>query len=178
MYCPKCSHQAVSNNVRYCPGCGFWLHGVAELIANNGVFAPAGEEAPKPRRSMVKRGALLGATLMFISSMLFIPPMVNSGGPRERLLTALIFYWAALMTLIGVSGYLKRLITNIFNICFNIFSEDEPSPSKKIASPRGPALPAAYGEPVVNSGRQFVDTSKMAQPSSFTEQTTSRFNKV
>jgi hypothetical protein len=166
MYCPKCSHHAVSNNVRFCPGCGFRIDGVAELIANNGVFAAGEESSPKPRRSMVKRGALLGATLMFISSFLIL-----EGYPVKSQRPMLIITWGALMALIGVSGYVKRLISKIF-------SEEEPSPSKKIASPRGSALPAAYGAPVVNSGQQFVDTSKMAQPSSITEQTTSRFNKV
>jgi hypothetical protein len=82
------------------------------------------------------------------------------------------------MTLIGVSGFLKRLITKIFSLIAKIFSEEEPSPSKKSASPRSPALPAAHSPPVPNSGQQFVDTTKMAQPSSITEQTTSRFNKV
>jgi len=142
------------------------LDGVAELIANNGVFAADEEKPPKPRRSMVKRGALLGATLMFISAFL-----IREGYPVKSQMPMLIITWGALMALIGVSGYVKRLISKIF-------SEEEPSPSKKIASPRGPALPAAYSEPVVNSGRQFVDTSKMAQPSSIAEQTTSRFNKV
>jgi len=169
MYCPKCSHQAVSNNIRFCPGCGFRLDGVAELIANNGVFTTDEETGPKPRRSMVKRGALLGATLMFIAGILFI--LDYGRGPRETLLIAFFFYWVALMTLIGVSGYLKRLISKIF-------SEEEPSPSKKIASPRGPTLPAAYSAPVADSSQQFVDTAKMARPSSITEQTTSRLNKV
>jgi hypothetical protein len=169
MYCPKCSHQSASNNARYCPGCGFWLQGVAELIAKNGVFALDGEEAPKPRRSMVKRGALLGATLMFISFFLTLAILPHAG-KKGPVLVVFFFYWVALMALINMSGYLKRLITKIFS--------EELSPSKKIASPRGPALPAAYSAPVLNSGRQIVDTSKMAQPSSITEQTTSRFNKV
>src|SRR5215471_9257769 len=168
MYCPRCGHHAASDNVRFCPGCGFRMGGVAELLANNG-FSPADEETPpKPRRSMKKRGALLGATLMFIGSLLFILPEVHGGGPRERLLRALFFYWVALMTFVGASGYLKRLITNIFNI----FSEDEPSPSKKVAY----TLPAAYIAPVVDSGRQSVNTANAPQPSSITEQTTSRLN--
>jgi len=74
MYCPKCSHQAVSNNVRFCPGCGFRLDG--------------------------------------------------------------------------------------------------------IASPRGPTLPAAYSAQVSDPGQQFVDTAKVAQQSSITEQTTSRLNNM
>ncbi|HKQ93111.1 MAG TPA: zinc ribbon domain-containing protein [Blastocatellia bacterium] len=167
MYCPKCSHQVVSNNVRYCPGCGFWLHGVAELIANNGVFTADEEKPQRPRRSMVKRGALLGSTLMFIISF----SILLSIGPKFGPVLGSFLSWVTLMALIYVSGHVKRLISKIF-------SEEEPSAPKKIASPRGPALPASYSEPVVNSGQQFADTSKMAQPSSITEQTTSRFNKV
>jgi len=141
------------------------------MVANNGVFA-ADEE--KPRRSMVKWGALLGAALMFIGGLLAIMSMIRNGPDQRAGLVAFFFSWIALMTLIGVSGYLKRLITKIFNV----FSEEEPSPSKKIASPSGPTLPAAYSAPVVNSGRQFVDTAKVAQPSSITEQTTSRLNNM
>ena len=177
MYCPKCGHQAVSNNVRFCPGCGFRLDCVAELIANNGVFAADNEKPPKPRRSMLKRGALLGATLMFIPLLIILPDVRNSPW-GERWARVYFFTWAALMTLIGVSGYLKRLITIIFSLIAKIFSEEEPSPSKKIASPRGPALPAAHSPSVPNSGQQLVDTTKMTQQSSITEQTTSRLNKV
>src|SRR5262245_12737798 len=167
MYCPKCSHQTTSNSVRFCPGCGFRLEGVAELIANDGVFA-ANEE--KPRLSMVKRGALLGAALMFISGLLSLMSMIGYDRPDQRAgLVAFFFSWVALMILIGVSGYLKRLV-------YNIFSVEAPSPSKKIASPRDPSLPAAYSAPGADSGHQLIDTAKIAQPSSVTEQTTSRLN--
>src|SRR5262245_26795011 len=176
MYCPKCSHQVVSNNVRYCPGCGLWLHGVAEMVTNNGIFTAGEESSTKPRRSMVKRGALLGATLFFLSSLLFVLAIgrIPFRGEPAAVLFFNFIIWLALMAIIGVSGYLKRMITNIFNI----FSEEEPSPSKKSASPRGPTLTAAYSEPVVNSCQQFVDSAKVAQPSSITEQTTSRLNNM
>jgi hypothetical protein len=176
MYCPKCSHQAVSNNVRFCPGCGFRMDGVAELVANNGVFAAGEEKPPKPRRSMLKRGALLGATLMFFPLLILLPDVRNH--PWERWTASYFSTWVALMTLIGVSGYLKRLITKIFSLIAKIFSEEEPSPSKKIASPRSQTPPTAYSAPVSDSGRQFVDTGKVAQPSSITEQTTSRLNNM
>jgi len=176
MYCPKCSHQAVSNNVRFCPGCGFRLDGVAKLLANNGVFVADKESSPKPHRSMLKRGALLGATLFFLGSPLFALAIGRNPfrGEPEVLLFANFIIWLALMAIIGSSGYLKRLITKIFNI----FSEEEPSPSKKIASPRVSALPAAYSAPVSDSGQQFVDTARVAQPSSITEQTTSQLNNM
>jgi hypothetical protein len=166
MYCPRCSHHAAPNsNVRFCPGCGLWLQGVAALVANDGFFTQGAETPPKPRRSMVKRGALLGATLMLIPILMIFP--VVRHGPWENAPTAFIGAWLALMTLIGVSGYVKRLFTKIF-------SEEEPSPSKKIAY----TLPATYSAPVADSVLQPVDTSRASQPSGVTEQTTSRLNIV
>jgi hypothetical protein len=149
------------------------MDGVAELVANNGVFAADEEKPPKLRRSMVKRGALLGATVFFLVSLLFVLAVAREPfrGEPGAFLVLNFFIWLALMAIIGVSSYLKRLFSKIF-------SEEEPSPSKKIASPRGPALQAAHSPPVPNSGQQFVDTTKMAQPSSIAEQTTSRLNKV
>jgi hypothetical protein len=137
------------------------------MVANNGVFAAGEETPPKPRRSMVKRGALLGATLGFISCFWVLVAV----GPNSAPVAVAILCWLALMALIGVSGYVKRL----FN---KIFSEEEPSPSKKSASPRSPTLSAAYSAPVSDPGQKFVETAKVAQPSSITEQTTSRLNNM
>jgi hypothetical protein len=149
------------------------MDGVAELIANNGVSAAGEESFPKPSRSMVKRGALLGATLFFLVSLLFVLAVAREpfSGEPAAVLVLNFFIWLALMAIIGVSGYVKRLFTRIF-------SEEEPSPSKKIAHPRGPVLPAAYSAPVADSGQQIVDTAKIGKPSSITEQTTSRLNNV
>src|SRR5689334_24497972 len=137
------------------------MDGVAELLANNGFFAAGEENAPKPRRSLVKRGALLGAMLTFIGPLVIVPIHTHGRDGKESL-ALIFFYWVALLALIGVSGYLKRLITNIVNI----FSEEESSSSKRSGPHRGPTLPAAYSAPVSDPGRQFVDTAKVAQPSS------------
>jgi hypothetical protein len=168
MYCPRCSHHAAPNtNVRFCPGCGLWLQGVTELIANDGFFTQGAKAEPKPRRSLVKRGALLGATLMFAGFFLTLAILPHAG-KKGPVLAVFFFYWVALMAFVGMSGYLKRLITNIFSL----FSEEEHSSSKKIAY----TLPLAYSAPGADPYRQFVDTAKMGQPSSVAEQTTSRLN--
>jgi hypothetical protein len=146
------------------------------MVANNGVFAADEENSPKPRRSMVKRGALLGATLMFIVPLLIILAVFHdpTSGDVGDVLSGNFVIWLALMAIIGMSGYLKRLIANIFNV----FSEEEPSPSKRSVSPRVLTLPSASSASVADSGQQSMDTSKMGHPSSITEQTTSRLNKV
>ncbi|MBO0726810.1 MAG: hypothetical protein J2P52_14495 [Blastocatellia bacterium] len=86
-------------------------------------------------------------------------------GKKGPVLVVFFFYWVALMALIGMSGYVKRLFTEIF-------SEEERAPSKKIAY----TLPSAYGAPGADPYRQFVDTATTRRPSSVTEQTTSRLN--
>jgi hypothetical protein len=139
-----------------------WLQGVAALVANDGFFAQDAEPPPKPRRSLVKRGALLGATSMFIG-LFFIVAGLN-GNKAEM---AFLLYGIGLILLIGISGYLRRLLTKIF-------SEEDPSPSRKIAY----TLSAAYSAPVADSVLQPVDTSRASQPSNVTEQTTSRLNIV
>ncbi|HEU0185652.1 MAG TPA: hypothetical protein VFS27_10090 [Blastocatellia bacterium] len=80
---------------------------------------------------------------------------------------AFLLYGIGLILLIGISGYLRRLLTKIF-------SEEDPSPSRKIAY----TLSAAYSAPVADSVLQPVDTSRASQPSNVTEQTTSRLNIV
>jgi len=39
MYCPKCSQQQISDNIRYCSRCGFPLNVVVDLLAYDGVLA-------------------------------------------------------------------------------------------------------------------------------------------
>ncbi|HEU0185653.1 MAG TPA: hypothetical protein VFS27_10095 [Blastocatellia bacterium] len=145
---------------------------MAALVANDGFFAQGAETAPKPRRSMVKRGALLGATLFFLATLLVVLTLASNpfSGDAGVVLFINFFIWLALMAIIGVSGFLKRLFTKVFNI----FSEEDPLPSKKIAY----TLPAAYSAPVADTVLQPVDTSRASQPSSVTEQTTSRLNIV
>ncbi len=38
MYCPQCSQQQISEEMRYCSRCGFPLDGVKELISAGGVL--------------------------------------------------------------------------------------------------------------------------------------------
>ncbi len=38
MYCPKCSQLQSSDEMRFCPRCGFALAGVAMLVDNDGVI--------------------------------------------------------------------------------------------------------------------------------------------
>jgi hypothetical protein len=63
MYCPKCGHQQVSEDMRFCSRCGFQLTGVAELLAAGGE-ASVSPGQPQKRLPRISRR---GARLLFFS---------------------------------------------------------------------------------------------------------------
>lgn len=165
MYCPKCSHQPSSDDVRFCPACGFQLDNVAELISNNGTATKEGTGTGQPRRSLLKRGILLGITLMFISAMLIT--LVTPRGPyRSESMSFLTLFWAALVILVSISGPLKWAINKVF-------SEGDSSAAIRGGSPHSTALPPAQSVTIIDIAQQRANTAKIGQPPSVTEHTTS-----
>lgn len=72
MYCPKCSQQQVSEDVRFCSRCGFQMHVVVRLLETNGVLAGFEPEMPE-KISLYKRiTSSAGAKLVFISIVMTI----------------------------------------------------------------------------------------------------------
>ncbi len=60
MYCPKCSQQQVSEDLRYCSRCGFPLTGVALVLNNDGLIPQlAAQNIPRRRGNMIKEGLIL-----------------------------------------------------------------------------------------------------------------------
>jgi hypothetical protein len=166
MYCPKCSHQPASDSVRFCPSCGFPLDDVADLLANNGIVAK--EETQQPRRSLLKRGAFLGITLMFIGALIIAFLAIPRGPYRSESMAFLTLFWAALMILVSISGPLKWAINKVF-------SEGDSSAPAPIrgASSLSTALPPVQSVPITGIGQQRANTAKIGQPQSVTEHTTS-----
>lgn len=76
MFCPHCSQQQVSEDVRFCSRCGFPLDGVAQLLANGGIM-PAALAAmepapPSPRRKGFRQGALIWFVGMLVVPLLIL----------------------------------------------------------------------------------------------------------
>lgn len=59
MYCPKCGHQQVSDDMRFCSRCGFQLTGVAELLIKNELGPPASGQLEKRFPRISRLGAIL-----------------------------------------------------------------------------------------------------------------------
>jgi hypothetical protein len=100
MYCPRCGHQPVSNELRFCSYCGFRLGVVKASLADEEKTNPStGTNALTVSNPPRHRNINIGVILMFIGSMLAILLNGRSGGfGREGggiILT--VFYAATLL---------------------------------------------------------------------------------
>ena len=125
MYCPHCSQQQISPEVRFCSRCGFPLDGVTALLANGGLLPgqqqPGGELGPpSPRLKGVRQGGLL------ILVGMFIVPFLIFMGEGLNLVPEEVPAAAALICFLG--GFLRVIYAMLF--------EDGPLRRK--------TLPAAY----------------------------------
>lgn len=158
MYCPRCSQG--SEDLRFCPGCGFPLTFVHQLLANNGApgdsnVATHFEKVPLMRR----RGFRNGAKLVFISFFLIPVAMVlsiafDSPGPLSiPLLVFLVGVAISLYTVLFVDPSVSvdaNAQLNPMNVRFNV----------PVSAP-----PLALNQPRAN-------TSEIIRPLSVTEHTT------
>ncbi len=76
MYCPRCSQQQLSDEMRYCARCGLPMEGVSALLAGGGYSGPPGapaEGALTPRQSGMRKGVLITAGgLLFLKIAFFL----------------------------------------------------------------------------------------------------------
>lgn len=165
MYCPQCSQEQLTEQVRFCSGCGFPLVIVSKLIAHGGAlpgFDTEGNRQLSPR----ERGVRWGSLLMIVSAALF---------PIVLLLTAMKHDLAVLFLPVFLLflGGLARLLYAVLRQ--NTVPQETISPStgwsQQLNSTHRPHLPAHQSVPIP-SWRPAIDTSEMAQPPSVTDNTT------
>jgi hypothetical protein len=95
MYCPKCSQQQLSDEIRYCSRCGFSLSVVSEILRDEG--GTANNVSVKE----IKRSALLGFGLVTLSAVFLLATLII-GTPEPsfvvqlNLLVAILVYLCAL----------------------------------------------------------------------------------
>jgi hypothetical protein len=186
MYCPRCSQQQASEEVRFCSRCGFQLGVVKELLAQTEAPSPtAVEPLPSPpARGLRKRDVTVGALLMFVVAMIVVlfpdaaPPPVRDGH-----MVALVVLFTVLTLFINFVGPLLRAANRLF-------SEDEAAPKRGQLSQPQPdlstrvgagareraALPPNRSVPAASFNAPRVNTAEMVQPPSITEQTTNLLN--
>lgn len=166
MYCPKCSQQQVSEEVRFCSRCGFSLNAVRVLVASENALAEKGAGAQiSCGQKAVRRGAwIMLASLAFT---LFV-----------GLMTAIDDDFAILLFL-PFLGFVMGLLI----VFYGAFLADKRARKKAAAQahvlPMMPVqlgtpaeLPASRIAPIESFPSKRGATAEMVQPPSVTENTT------
>jgi hypothetical protein len=169
MYCPKCSQQQVSDEVRFCSRCGFALTPVAELLSAENPLAVRQGEKPAKRARLQSPGTRIGAKLIFFS-LISMPVTIAFSGlfdtPGPLVITALLFL-AGIAQLIyarifGESLLPERLMSKFMNTGVSTEQKELPAP---------PQQPARLFD------SKPANTAELAHPPSVTERTTTLLDK-
>lgn len=170
MFCPNCSQQQVSDEVRFCSRCGFPLGGVSKLLAVGGVLSENDEASASSKQlSPRRRGKKQGAALMFFG--IAILPLLAITAEEVGGIIALTFFIAGLMRLLYALFFqdaAPRATTQ------NVLPA-RAAPSKNVLGEiagRVPELSAARSIPVPNYTPPRGQTAEMPRPPSVTEGTT------
>ena len=164
MYCPKCSQQQVSEEVRFCSRCGFQLSAVRELIARDGVLEALEVRAPRRQLSPSLRGVRQGAWMMLASLpaalvVAFLAGVVDDAFAVLLLLPIICF----------IAGFARLLYATFF-------TKSAPRAIGDAAQPHLTSeMPAQLGSGArgpESFPAQRLKTAEMAQPPSVTENTT------
>ncbi len=165
MYCPQCSQQQISDELRFCSHCGFPLEGVAKLVAAGGIL-PALEEdvgklAHSPRRKGVQQGVILvlvGIALLPLINIAISPP-----------------YNEALLFVFLLGGILRALYALAFQegaLYKSRKQKESIVPSQVGANTSKSALPPSQVA-TLNFSEQRVETAEMVElPDTVAENTT------
>ncbi len=125
MFCPECGQQQASPNVRFCTQCGFQLGVVSALLMQAQSPATGQLASQASRRPLLKRGAMLGATLMWIA-MILASLAVRQGDEVAAFAT---LFWLILMLVINLFGPVVRLAKRLF-------AEEDPATANRYVAPR------------------------------------------
>lgn len=176
MYCPKCSQQQASEEIRFCSRCGFQLDGLKKLLAENqDALTTNKDERQALRAPLRKRDALLGATLMLVGaiSIALLTVSTETGTPLQAVLIPLLLAWAAIVSILLLSGHAVREVKKLFSKDASATQPQASPDFTTLASAAGQqALPPAQSVPVAGLGSWRINTAELAQPLSITEHTT------
>ena len=175
MFCPKCSQEQVSDEVRFCSRCGFQLNVVKALLADGA--AQAGESAKKPDGKKLRmRDVTIGAFLMAVLAVIGAAITMDLPPPHTGRIFVIVVMWIGLAVLLNIQplvGYFLRGDSSTERT-------GEFLPSKiisKLTRRNKKSLPEAHGVPAADLVFRDAKTAQMAPPPSITEPTTNLLNK-
>jgi len=164
MYCPKCSQQQVSDELRFCSRCGFSLIAVKELIESSSVPIDPGAAQLARKQRVIRRGAWMMLASLALTVFVGLLTAIDDDFVVLMLFPALCFVLGFLQVLYGVFLADRRAAR---------LKQPQPvTPAQLNTPPARPELYAPRVGPVESFSGQRVKTAEMVQPASVTENTT------
>lgn len=115
MFCPRCSQEQISEEIKFCSRCGFPLGLVSELLAHNGLF-PQLAQLGKGKKFLTRKNGLIFSLLWFMFFTMLMAPIAGMENGND----------AATMALFGTIGGLILLIMSF------AFLKNEPKNTEKL----------------------------------------------
>ena len=174
MYCPNCSQEQVSDEMRFCSRCGFLLSGVRELVVTGGAPVVRGTDAQLEQLSCSQRGVRRGAGMMLASLVLALVvallSAIDDGFAVLGLVPFLCFVIGFGLVVYGAFLAKKRAPRAI-----DVASQRHVAPlmaGQSGAPARTPELSPPRFAPIERITAKRTETAEMVQPPSVTENTT------
>ena len=167
MFCPQCSQQQLSNEVRFCPRCGLPLTGVSLLLANGGNLPGLSDGTSNPKPSPRKQG-YKQAFILIMLCFIFAPltAMINHIDTVPA-----VFFMAGLARLIYARWFQEGDPKLDRNVPRNAFVPPAASSQMNNAN-QSVYLPPAQSMPVSTFTPRRIDTPEIVERPSVTEHTT------
>lgn len=166
MYCPKCSQQQVSEEMRFCSRCGFPLEGVKELVASGGALVKPAVETPVDQsKAFCKVRKAVWLMLAALPLLVFVGILSSRNDAFAVLALLPIFCF-----LFGFG----RLIYISFKEGRTPLQQASATATlpQQATGVRKSELPPASVVPIENFMGQRIETAEMVRPPSVTENTT------
>ncbi len=164
MFCPTCSQQQITEEMRFCSRCGFPLEGVKELIAAGGMIERQDVNSLAEPHNKFFCGVRKSVALMLIViPMLFIVGILSAISDDLATLALLPFFCFLFGFFLLIYTTAKEMKRRKKETAVALAQPD--------TSSRNAQLPPQRVTPIENF-TQRINTAEMAHPPSVTENTT------
>jgi hypothetical protein len=171
MYCPKCGHQQVSDNFRFCSRCGLQLSAVKALLGNIETSLTQ-NSAPGPSvNSPRKKDMMIGAVLMslFAARVAWVSEDLSLDCEFILLIVNCLILCALINVIPMIRDFFRRGAT-----------QNSPLSSKILSGlvvkfknmDQNAALSSAYSRPAADYFATGINSAEIFPPPSVTEKTT------
>ena len=180
MFCPRCSQEQVSEEIKFCSRCGFPLGLVSELLAHGG-FLPQLAETNKNKKWLTRKNGLYFSLFWFMIFSLLLTPLFGGVAHADSLalMCAVLGTIGGMILVVASFAFLKKESKNPAD--FN--QESSNYKVKNLYQSQQTALPPQQNQPAQSyvspaNSWKAPDTGEMVQPQSVTEVTTRLLKKV